>query len=249
MGRSSSLQRQGSMPSCLVGSRWPQGLMLGPEPFDSCNSNVSDVTGNTLSRSEGSVKHTERAGTASSRGLPQETWKNSSSTPTKSSGRSTAGARWAQSCWEGAVVLLDARLNWLTVHIFTESKLDSGQKRKEKSLSPMLNSSGIPVLGAKLAKKIINTTSLQGQSALSWSALNFNCHSFLSSLNVIVTLTVHNTTLGHRKTFYKIVFALMRMLFCTAAQNYSTCAVTQYKMSLVYLLSTLFSTNNMKLPL
>lgn len=160
MGRSSSLQRQGSMPSCLVGSRWPQGLMLGPESFNSCNSNVSDVTANTLSRSEGSVKHTQRADTASSRGLPQETWKNSSSTPTKTSGRATTRARWAQSCWEGAAVLLDARLNWLTLHIFTESKLDSGQKRKEKSLSPMLNSSGIPVLSANLAKKIINTTSL-----------------------------------------------------------------------------------------
>lgn len=108
----------------------------------------------------GSVKHTQRADTASSRGLPQETWKNSSSTPTKTSGRATTRARWAQSCWEGAAVLLDARLNWLTLHIFTESKLDSGQKRKEKSLSPMLNSSGIPVLSANLAKKIINTTSL-----------------------------------------------------------------------------------------
>lgn len=46
MGRSSRLQRQGSIPACLLGSRWPQGLMLGPESFDSWNSRVSDVTGN-----------------------------------------------------------------------------------------------------------------------------------------------------------------------------------------------------------
>lgn len=125
MGRRSNLQRQGSIPSRLVCNRWPQGLLLGPESFNSCNSNMSDVTENTLSKSEGSVKHTARADTANSRGLSKKTWKNSRSTPTETPGRSTRRARWSQSCWEGAVVLLDARLNGLAVQRKQTVTLDS----------------------------------------------------------------------------------------------------------------------------
>jgi len=49
-GRTTRLIRQQSISGCLVGSRLPQGLVLGPIPFNVSNNNMADVTRNTLSK-------------------------------------------------------------------------------------------------------------------------------------------------------------------------------------------------------